>query len=173
MENTGDADSVGFPLLGTGLRCGDHHGKTRVRTGAEDLPAPDYYKGYCSMRESGFYISFRFGPYGAATHHDAPIRLNSLLYKSEKDLQAMAEILGRKTSLINMSTRPETRKDNLERLCTRQPVVLRLRLQPAGRAALKITQQPALSVVGRTGHPGAGAGTGPQPGHFRAPEDWP
>ena len=41
-----------------------------------------------SMRESGFDISFRFGPYGAATHHYAPICLNSLLYKTEKDLQA-------------------------------------------------------------------------------------
>jgi len=48
------------------------------------------------MRESGFDISFRFGPYGGATHHYAPVCLNSLLYKTEKDLQQMSEILGRK-----------------------------------------------------------------------------
>src|SRR5882762_11683135 len=44
----------------------------------------DYYKGDRSMRESGFDVSFRFGPFGAATHHYAPVCLNSLLYKTEK-----------------------------------------------------------------------------------------
>src|SRR6266853_5749032 len=48
---------------------------------------PDYYKGDRSMRESGFDISFRFGPYGAATHHYAPVCLNSLLFKTERDLE--------------------------------------------------------------------------------------
>jgi alpha,alpha-trehalase len=57
--------------------------------------SPDYYKGDRAMRESGFDISFRFGPYGAATHHYAPVCLNSLLYKTEKDLQQISEILGR------------------------------------------------------------------------------
>src|ERR1017187_3255959 len=46
----------------------------------------DYYKGDRSMRESGFDVSFRFGPFGSATHHYAPVCLNSLLYKTEKDL---------------------------------------------------------------------------------------
>src|SRR6202045_4088642 len=56
----------------------------------------DYYKGDRAMRESGFDISFRFGPYGAATHHYAPVCLNSLLYKTEKDLQKISEILKHK-----------------------------------------------------------------------------
>src|SRR5437763_10494593 len=47
------------------------------------------------MRESGFDISFRFGPYGAATHHYAPVCLNSLLFKTEKDLQGMSQLLGK------------------------------------------------------------------------------
>ena len=55
----------------------------------------DYYKGDRSMRESGFDISFRFSPFGAETHHFAPVCLNSLLYKSEKDLEAMSRELGR------------------------------------------------------------------------------
>jgi alpha,alpha-trehalase len=54
----------------------------------------DYYKGDRSMRESGFDISFRFGAYGAATHHFAPVCLNSLLYKAEGDLSYMAKTLG-------------------------------------------------------------------------------
>jgi alpha,alpha-trehalase len=55
----------------------------------------DFYKGDRAMRESGFDISFRFGAFGAYTHHYAPDCLNSLLYKSEMDLAEMSEILGR------------------------------------------------------------------------------
>ena len=54
----------------------------------------DYYKGDRSMRESGFDVSFRFGPFGAATHHYAPVCLNSLLYKTEKDLEQISRWLG-------------------------------------------------------------------------------
>jgi len=53
----------------------------------------DFYKGDRSMRESGFDVSLRFGPFGAATHHFAPVCLNSLLYKTETDLQRMSELL--------------------------------------------------------------------------------
>ena len=55
----------------------------------------DFYKGDRAMRESGFDISFRFGPFGAATHHYAPVCLNSLLYKTEKDLEEMSASLGK------------------------------------------------------------------------------
>jgi alpha,alpha-trehalase len=54
----------------------------------------DYYKGDRAMRESGFDISFRFGPFGGSTHHFAPVCLNSLLYKAEMDMAEMASILG-------------------------------------------------------------------------------
>jgi len=54
----------------------------------------DYYKGDRAMRESGFDITFRFGPFGASTHHFAPVGLNSLLYKAETDLQKIATLLG-------------------------------------------------------------------------------
>jgi alpha,alpha-trehalase len=47
------------------------------------------------MRESGFDVSFRFGPYGAQTHHYAPVCLNSLLYKTEKDMERISRILGK------------------------------------------------------------------------------
>src|ERR1700689_5249592 len=55
----------------------------------------DYYKGDRSMRESGFDVSFRFGPFSAETPHYAPVCLNSLLYKTEKDLESMSILLGR------------------------------------------------------------------------------
>ncbi len=53
-----------------------------------------YYKGDRAMRESGFDISFRFGPFGGSAHHYAPVCLNSLLYKAEVDLAEMARLLG-------------------------------------------------------------------------------
>lgn len=56
----------------------------------------DFYKGDRSMRESGFDVTFRFGPFGADTHHYAPVCLNSLLYKTEQDLREMSALLGRK-----------------------------------------------------------------------------
>jgi alpha,alpha-trehalase len=70
----------------------------------------DYYKGDRSMRESGFDISFRFGPFGAQTHHYAPVCLNSLLYKNEKDLEQMATLLGKKQEAEKWRERAEARK---------------------------------------------------------------
>ncbi len=75
----------------------------------------DYYKGDRAMRESGFDISFRFGPYGAATHHYAPVCLNSLLYKNEKDLQRMSEILGHEDDAKRWSQRAQQRKENIQK----------------------------------------------------------
>ena len=43
----------------------------------------DYYKGDRAMRESGFDISFRFGPYGAATHHSPGMPQQSALQNRE------------------------------------------------------------------------------------------
>jgi len=76
--------------------------------------AGDYYKGDRAMRESGFDISFRFGPYGAATHHYAPVCLNSLLYKTEKDLQQISEILGRQQDATRWQQRAEERKSRVQ-----------------------------------------------------------
>jgi alpha,alpha-trehalase len=75
----------------------------------------DYYKGDRSMRESGFDISFRFGPYGAATHHFAPVCLNSLLYKSEKDLEQMSATLGLKEESEKWHELAEQRKANIQK----------------------------------------------------------
>jgi alpha,alpha-trehalase len=71
---------------------------------------PDYYKGDRSMRESGFDISFRFGPYGAATHHYAPVCLNSLLYKTERDLEEMSRLLGKTVDTAEWQKLAENRR---------------------------------------------------------------
>jgi alpha,alpha-trehalase len=75
----------------------------------------DYYKGDRAMRESGFDISFRFGPYGAATHHFAPVCLNSLLYKTEKDLEQMSAALDRKEESEKWHQRAEQRKADVQK----------------------------------------------------------
>ncbi len=75
----------------------------------------DYYKGDRSMRESGFDISFRFGPFGAATHHYAPVCLNSLLYKTEKDLATISAALGRKDDAARWTKRAEARRSAIDK----------------------------------------------------------
>jgi alpha,alpha-trehalase len=75
----------------------------------------DYYKGDRSMRESGFDVSFRFGAFGSATHHYAPVCLNSLLYKNEKDMEQISRWLGHTADAAKWAKRAEDRK----RLVTR------------------------------------------------------
>ncbi|HET6181181.1 MAG TPA: trehalase family glycosidase [Candidatus Sulfotelmatobacter sp.] len=70
----------------------------------------DYYKGDRSMRESGFDVSFRFGPFGAATHFYAPVCLNSLLYKTEEDLEQISIWLGHSDDAKKWNKRAEERK---------------------------------------------------------------
>jgi alpha,alpha-trehalase len=76
---------------------------------------PDFYKGDRAMRESGYDISFRFGPFGGSTHHYAPVDLNTLIYKEEKDLQQIATILGRSDDARHWSQQAERRRDAMNR----------------------------------------------------------
>jgi alpha,alpha-trehalase len=75
----------------------------------------DYYKGDRSMRESGFDVSFRFAPFGAATHHYAPVCLNSLLYKMEKDLEQISLWLGHAEDAKKWNQRAEARQQLISR----------------------------------------------------------
>jgi len=80
-------------------------------TYVQDLQlTPAFYKGDRSMRESGFDPSFRFGPYDADTQDYAPVCLNSLLYKTEKDLEQMATLLGKTTEARQWAKRAQTRR---------------------------------------------------------------
>jgi alpha,alpha-trehalase len=73
----------------------------------------DFYKGDRSMRESGFDVTFRFGPFGAATHHFAPVCLNSLLYKTEKDLERMSELMGHPEEARNWEAKASERRKRM------------------------------------------------------------
>ena len=76
----------------------------------------DYYRGDRAMRESGFDISFRFGPFGGSTHHYAAVCLNSLLYKAETDLAAMADVLGRASEAQRWRAQAAEREQLINRL---------------------------------------------------------
>ena len=93
--------------------------QTRAHPGCDDAGAvrltAEYYKGDRSMRESGFDISFRFEPYGTATHHFAPVCLNSLLYKTEKDLEEMSRLLDRNAQAEQWKQRAEQRKKLIDK----------------------------------------------------------
>jgi len=75
----------------------------------------DYYKGDRAMRESGFDTSFRFGPYGGRTQDFAPVDLNALLYKSERDLEWMANELGLKGEAKQWAAQAAQRKQNIDK----------------------------------------------------------
>src|SRR5260370_7064272 len=67
-----------------------------------------------SMRESGFDISFRFGAYGSATHHYAPVCLNSLLYKTETDMDQISVSIGKASEAKAWRARAEARKRRMQ-----------------------------------------------------------
>ena len=75
----------------------------------------DFYRGDRSMRESGFDVSFRFGPHGAETHHYAAVCLNSLLYKYEKDLQAISAMLGDAKNADEWKKRAKQREEKIQK----------------------------------------------------------
>ena len=84
--------------------------KSQCETARQFRLGKEYYKGDRSMRESGFDVSFRFGAFGSATHHYAPVCLNSLLYKNEKDLEQISRWLGRGDDAERWRQRAEERK---------------------------------------------------------------
>ena len=78
--------------------------------------SPEYYKGDRAMRESGFDITFRFGPYGSDTQRYAPVCLNSLLYKTETDLEQISLWLGDKLEAARWRKRALTRRKMIQAL---------------------------------------------------------
>jgi alpha,alpha-trehalase len=74
-----------------------------------------YYRGDRAMRESGFDTSFRFGPFSGSTANYAPVCLNSLLYKYEKDMAHFAKLLGKTTDVTLWEHRAAARQAAINR----------------------------------------------------------
>jgi alpha,alpha-trehalase len=73
----------------------------------------DFYKGDRALRESGFDITFRFGPYGDDTHRFAPVCLNSLLYKTETDLERISKLLGGEEEARQWEQKAAARRESI------------------------------------------------------------
>ncbi|GBE90672.1 trehalase family glycosidase [Nostoc cycadae] len=73
-----------------------------------------FYKGDRSMRESGFDITNRFGPFSVDIIHYAPVCLNSLLYQMEQDLAQIYEILGNPELGKQWSDRASLRRERID-----------------------------------------------------------
>ena len=74
-----------------------------------------FYHGDRAMRESGFDTSFRFGPFSGSTDEYAPVCLNSLLYKYERDMEHFATLLGRTDEAAEWKKRANARRDAINK----------------------------------------------------------
>jgi alpha,alpha-trehalase len=111
----------------------------------------DFYRGDRSMRESGFDVSFRFGPHGAATQHYAAVCLNSLLFKYEKDLEAISTLLGNARVPKSGKTFAAARRKYSEILWdAKQRILFRLQPGPQGTLDLPLHHHVLSDVGGRS-----------------------
>ena len=74
-----------------------------------------FYEGDRAMRESGFDTSDRFGPFSGATEDYAPVDLNCLLYRYERDLEHFAYLLGKGREAQLWNRRAQARNDAIHR----------------------------------------------------------
>jgi len=75
----------------------------------------DFYVGDRAMRESGFDPSFRFEAFSGATHHYAPVCLNSLLFRYERDMEHFAHLLGKVEEAHMWDLRAKKRNIDIQR----------------------------------------------------------
>ncbi len=75
----------------------------------------EFYEGDRAMRESGFDTSERFGPFSGATEHYAPVGLNCLLYRYERDLAHMAHLLDKPQDALKWDRRANARAAAIQR----------------------------------------------------------
>jgi alpha,alpha-trehalase len=106
-------DYVCYPGFG-GLMSGRASGSGCERAGTTALSAA-FYKGDRSLRESGFDITFRFGPFGDAITDYAAVGLNCLLYREEKDLEWISNQLGKTAEARRWAATAEERAKRITR----------------------------------------------------------
>jgi alpha,alpha-trehalase len=72
---------------------------------------PAFFRADRSVRESGFDLSNKFGPFGADINNFAPVSLNSLLARMEQNLSSIYKILGNKSEEEKWDARYKKRSD--------------------------------------------------------------
>jgi alpha,alpha-trehalase len=75
----------------------------------------EYFEGDRAMRESGFDTSFRFEAFSGATEHYAPVCLNSLLFRYERDMEHFAHLLGKVEDAAVWAKRAKARDAAMQR----------------------------------------------------------
>ncbi len=82
---------------------------------AHDALLPLFFVGDRAMRESGFDPSNRFGPFSVDIIHYAPVCLNSLLYRMEKEAGEISALLDRTDEAARWAERAHHRKALVDR----------------------------------------------------------
>lgn len=75
----------------------------------------EFYKGDRAMRESGFDTGFRFGPFDGNAENYAPVDLNSLLFRYERDLEHLALLLARPRDAEHWDRQAQKRNAAMQR----------------------------------------------------------
>lgn len=92
-------------------------GKECLQTAADGEELTEsFFSGDRAMRESGFDTTFRFGPFSGSAENFAPVCLNSLLYKYERDLAFLAATLGDRKAAVDWSSVAGERLARMEAL---------------------------------------------------------
>ena len=98
-----------------GRRCADKANCLQTSLDGEEL-TPQFYVGDRAMRESGFDTSSRFGPFSGSTEDYAPVCLNSLLYKYERDVAKIETLLGNRSASTHWNHLAAVRKQRINSL---------------------------------------------------------
>lgn len=80
---------------------------------ASDRLTDLFYKGDRSMRESGLDPTHRFGPFSVDIIHYAPVCLNVLLYRMERDLAKIHQTLGHGDAAQRWQAQSQTRAEQI------------------------------------------------------------
>jgi alpha,alpha-trehalase len=90
------------------------HSEYRAHREDGSQPKPrlsdEFFEGDRADRESGFDTTFRFGPFSGSTHHFAPVCLNSLLYRYERDMASLAGLLRKSKDAEHWRERAKRRR---------------------------------------------------------------
>ena len=96
-------------------RCADRANCLQTSLEGVEL-TPRFYLGDRAMRESGFDTSSRFGPFSGSTEDYAPVCLNSLLYKYERDVAKIEAALGDHAAAAHWNQLADQRKQRINLL---------------------------------------------------------
>lgn len=98
-----------------GRHCADKANCLQTSYDGYEL-TPQFYLGDRAMRESGFDTSSRFGPFSGSTQDYAPICLNALLYKYERDLATIETTLGNRAAAAHWNQLADVRRKRINAL---------------------------------------------------------